>query len=1004
MRGKFEPLFLPLLLVVLGGVMAWADEKKTDLLPGDFISAPVANDHSRAASLHFAQALSSKGEFRLKPGEKLTLTVAPMAAEGQRALRFQARVNGDSGWQNLLKVSIAGKALKGGVLNRAMGFSSRSWQNQSMFAGESYNVFFTRDYGIIDKDILDKEQRKECTWLVLDCGDSASGELEFHNIGEQTVLLRNITVGVLPAEPSAPLPQALQMKLVDAQLLAKELTLVQGEEAVLPFEVKAPRPGLLPVIRFRSRISYKEVEGWGNYLNIRLNGEPLTEQDKYAESRLLNRSSSFASSNWPSQALAVGNNYLVFFTNDWDKVHPQWVADENQRRENTWFVLRLDDALAYNATNKLTFKNAMQLADFPWPIQVAHLEFGWYNASATPDQHQKMPQFKAALSRKIADGNLELSANGAVRLSLEGCPALLLESSFSYPHAGKEWHGFHADDQRKYTQPWQPQISPDGFAVQSAGREYRVRREIHLRLDGLEFHDCYENLQQAPVGILVRNLLFFEDAPKELRFGGLETNPRFAVSNMNSPSNPTVFARWAQGGLGVMLVDTVSRMQMTSGGGADCIHFGTEKLALDPLAKRTLVWRVRWQKDGDYWSFINACRRDIGANYTILGYCQFSGLTYQRPEPDCRFVPWFRESLGPKRPAYVISAPWFCYYDGALYTVEKWLEVYRKAQASFNQVNDWGGRLLPALEPSIQPIPKKIVMTDYPAHANRYPTDSLIVQANGKYRFTKQWTVGRPVINYRSYLLRGTQYFQKIFQGIQEALDAGAGGIYFDIFTANSSTYDRMDGATGEIDPNTYELKRRYALCGILEEEAKRFLVEYIRSRGGVVLCNGFPAWDSLTSTPIFSFYECNDLDFATMSRGHLATPVGLSLGWVKSEKKTGRDLIRAIHGRLSYGGLFFPYITELNEGWEAAEILNLMFPITIEELHAGWIQGRERTIAAVPRVYAVTSVQEPSVAIFSAEGTREKNVPRPIATGSAHWQVDFTTLPSGSIAVIINR
>ena len=51
--------------------------------------------------------------------------------------------------------------------------------------------------------------------------------------------------------------------------------------------------------------------------------------------------------------------------------------------------------------------------------------------------------------------------------------------------------------------------------------------------------------------------------------------------------------------------------------------------------------------------------------------------------------------------------------------------------------------------------------------------------------------------------------------------EAGAGGIYFDIFAANSTTYDRHDGASREIDPADFTLKRRYARCLILEEAAK---------------------------------------------------------------------------------------------------------------------------------------------------------------------------------------
>ena len=233
--------------------------------------------------------------------------------------------------------------------------------------------------------------------------------------------------------------------------------------------------------------------------------------------------------------------------------------------------------------------------------------------------------------------------------------------------------------------------------------------------------------------------------------------------------------------------------------------------------------------------------------------------------------------------------------------------------------------------------------------------------------------------------------------------EAGAGGIYFDIFAANSTTYDRHDGASGEIDPADFTLKRRYSRCLILEESAKRELVKYIHSKGGAVICNGFPAWQSMTAVPIMAFYECNDLDFNAIAAAHLCTPIGLSLGWVRKEKRTGKDLIRAIVGRLKNGGLFFAYITELVSGKEAYDAINLMYPITIEELHAGWIKGKERTIAAVPGVYTLNGKKPPEVSHFRADGSRNPAPAVPRKSGK-QWTVDLRNLPDGDFAVMAVR
>ena len=154
-----------------------------------------------------------------------------------------------------------------------------------------------------------------------------------------------------------------------------------------------------------------------------------------------------------------------------------------------------------------------------------------------------------------------------------------------------------------------------------------------------------------------------------------------------------------------------------------------------------------------------------------------------------------------KRPRWIMTAPWFCYYDGSLCkTADEWLKTYRKVQQDFDTriaAGLPGAKIVPQFETSIQPIPRKIRMTRYPEDKDKYDTDCLIVDSRGRYRFTRQWTVGKPVTNYRSYIVQGTKYYRKIFDGVKGAMAAGAGGIYFDIFAANSATYDRQDGASG---------------------------------------------------------------------------------------------------------------------------------------------------------------------------------------------------------------
>ena len=973
----------------------------------------LAPDGSIAASMVLSEshrvngvlALTGKGTF------KYTFPAVKALGNSKRILRFQSRINGNSGWNTYLTIKVNGKPVNvqksdgsSRLLNRGTVFSSKSWKNQNLATGSNYNVFFSLSFKSIDPQIIDNAQKKEANWMVLDCTDLCGNdavELTIKSQFKGTLYLRNVEMGVLADEKSQ--PQALRMKLNDARKVIDHKVLKHGEKVVVQLPEFKNDTGLMPVLRFQSRMAYPELEGWNPYLNIKINGEPLDEQDKYAESRLLNRNNVFAAKGHPDQALATRSNWLTFFTNDFDKINSAWVDDAEQVKENTWFVIRLDEMLKPGKGNTLTFTNMMNDKTFKHFVEVRNVEFG-YLLPQTDNKVIVQPKFTAAAKVKFNNETFEISRNGALKF-MQGSMPVIMESSFTYPFAGDKLNKFTAADKVEAAPGWQPvfDIKKDGFVIKAACKYYSLERKIIFKKNYIEFFDNYSNPTSEATGIILRNNFYFAAAPTELRFGGIKTNSQFGVSGMGAPANPTVFSAFPGKSMGVMLMDTVSRAHMTSSGSGSGVLWGSDSLALDPKSSRTLHWRV-YRTEGDYWSFVNQLRRDLNVNYTIPGYGHFVS-TYQKPFPDCSFVSDFLQVLDRKRPKYIIAYPWFCYYDAAMCkTADEWLAVFRRVQADFNK--KYAGKLnavlTPAFEPTIQPIPRKIKMLKYPQDKDLYDTDCLSVDAHGKYRFTRQWTVGKPVTNYRSYILKGTKYHKKFMTGIKGALDAGAGGIYFDIFCTNSSTYDRTDGATGEIDKKDFTLKRRYALGLILEEETKREMIDYILKRGGVVICNGFPAWASMADRPIFSFFECNDLDFNSMGAGHLCAPIGLSVSWVRSEKKTGADLISAITNRLKVGGLFYAYITELIDGKEAYEAINLMYPITIEELHPGWIVGKERTLVAVPGIYTVGGGNPPEVHHFFASGKRNTAPAAAEKLANGKYKVDLSKLADGDYAVIV--
>ncbi|MBQ6596040.1 MAG: hypothetical protein IJH79_00675, partial [Lentisphaeria bacterium] len=465
-----------------------------------FAAAEHKSDGSRAAALQLKDGTRIPGIITLAPKAQTTLKFP--AVTGRTVLRFQVRTEGNTGWNQYLNLRLNGKPLNilkpdGTVrlLNRSLVFSSPSWKNQSMGSRNNYNVFFCRSFDRIDPSITDPAQRKEGTWMVLDCADlcgQGEAELTLKNEFVKPLFLRNLEMGSYV--PPAELPMALRMKLEPSRKLGPSvIRFKHGESITFELPDLANPANLLPVLRFQCRMAYKELEGWGNYLNIKVNGENLDEQDKYARSRLHNRNNFFAAAGYPDQALASRSNYLTFFTDDFDRINPKWIKDAAQLRENTWFVLRLDETLKPGKGNTLTLTSRMLDPNFRYHVEIRNLEFGLL-------QPQKQSEaivpkdFRPAFELQFGKEKFELSANGAMRFPL-GKENILLESFFTYPHAGKNLNAFSAKKKPQGAPRWQPKIKKrqNGFTITAECAFYKLSRNISFTPSFIDISDTFEN-------------------------------------------------------------------------------------------------------------------------------------------------------------------------------------------------------------------------------------------------------------------------------------------------------------------------------------------------------------------------------------------------------------------------------------------------------------------------------------------------------------------------------
>ncbi|MBI3922692.1 MAG: hypothetical protein HY318_14820, partial [Armatimonadetes bacterium] len=288
---------------------------------------------------------------------KVALPAIPAKKGHAIALRFQSRVNGYSGWNTFLGILVNGvpaeEKMKDGtsrILNRQP-MMSTAYGNQALASQHHYLTFFTQRMDWVDTAVTDAVQRLEGTWFVLRIDDLLlpKGEttIEFSNAygnRDTYVEVGSLSAGYMAEgqESADSRPIATKMRFLSVWEHPESVRLGGGKSLDLTFPSPREPGGGKLALRFRARLDYPIFEGWNTFLKLTLNGEPLTETDKYVETRLLNRAPVFASK-FGTLAMASGNRYITFFTPDIDRINADWVTDETQRREATWYVLRIDD-------------------------------------------------------------------------------------------------------------------------------------------------------------------------------------------------------------------------------------------------------------------------------------------------------------------------------------------------------------------------------------------------------------------------------------------------------------------------------------------------------------------------------------------------------------------------------------------------------------------------------------------------------------------------------------
>ena len=318
----------------------------------------------------------------------------------------------------------------------------------------------------------------------------------------------------------------------------------------------------------------------------------------------------------------------------------------------------------------------------------------------------------------------------------------------------------------------------------------------------------------------------------------------------------------------------------------------------------------------------------------------------------------------------------------------------------------------------------------------RFP-DSVSISANGAaggYRWPEDPAERKKFLEtsphmYVYYPTLTNSYYAFMKSCITRALkEAGADGVYFDLFSyayngpEDRWTYDRWDNRTVDMDMNTYTIKRTKADICKVTEEARAEIVKMILGdkKGNVVIANDMGMASKVRELPVFHFSE-GIADYGYV-RGHFSTPIGLGFtgGYIAGAKyigkegawwqdwKTDKDYFEDVKDKLRSGCLYYTYLAPPGVSYlqpcalTRPTILSRMYPITIEELHAGCIKGKERIITLNSGTYSWGDESAVTCYLYDAEG-RESVGTCQSATKDHVTSFTVEVPPQGAAALVRN-
>ncbi len=757
------------------------------------------------------------------------------------------------------------------------------------------------------------------------------------------------------------------------------------------------------ILVFDNSVHMPQGGGWNGYTQLTLNGKALGRYTDAGDERLLRRGTRLVSTfhKEPTRDWWEGNTLLTLFGPGIGEVGPGIVSPRDQ---GYTFWIDVTDAIHFveigpdnriesAKENELRIGYTLSEKRFGGRksrLRVANLRVVAMSASEADRLRPEPPiQPLNALSTvaSVEKNNLklEVTAGGGAIIRKNG-EEFHLTAEFSYPAAPDMKYNRLSTGNASGQQGWKPEIVREGDTIKVRAKSplYRLERTLIHCGHRVEISDALTNETPGAIGVryvydvatpgkIVNRRIFMAGTPNATFADGIA-------------DNPTLYVEAGKSGIGVMALDDVFRnhLEIVKLGG-NRISMYDEHTALP--SGGTYVWKSLVYLTGspDYFVFLNALRRDLGRDQTVIG-----PFAFDLPKSDK-----FDLSV-------MVCGPWFGYTvrGGKLYSGDEYvtrMDLLRREATARRS----GLKFLARLETNIVTLEKNKIENGsklpvschllpdgtryYGAYghiANREQTeivkkntplaDSLLHTADGRVKLDCYYAA-EPRINLLVQVEENNSRYREILDQMRFMKDTvKIDGFYFDQFEAGVTgpitracrcTYDRWDGRTVDLAKDG-SITRKFYDFALTGNTARAKIMRYALDNRLLFVANNQSVSESTANFPAMRFHEfendpVHDL-FDTagepparriLGKCQLSgSPVTLGIrtgSYTKDPMKYGSILNRAVITALRHGVLYYHYDSLLGPN-AGPGITNCMYPITPVELGKGFIVGKERVLSAV--------------------------------------------------------